>query len=52
MTRPRFLADQDLNDGIVSGIERIEPLIEFVRARDLRLHELPDDEVLAFASQN
>jgi hypothetical protein len=35
MSRPRFLADQDLNDAIVRGTIRQEPAIEFARLREL-----------------
>jgi hypothetical protein len=49
MSRPRFLADQDLNDAIVSGVVRLEPSIEFVRLRDCGLEELPDEQVLRYA---
>ena len=28
MSRPRFLADQDLNEAIVSGVLRLEPTVE------------------------
>ena len=46
MSRPRFLADNDLNDAIVRGTLRREPAIEFVRLRELGLGQLPDLEVL------
>jgi hypothetical protein len=51
MSRPRFLADHDLNEHIVLGVLRREPAIEFARGRDLRLESLPDDEVLEFAAK-
>ncbi len=50
MSRPRFLADHDLNEHIVSGVRRSEPLIEFRRAREEGLHEATDAEILAFAN--
>ena len=50
MSRPRFLADHDLNEHIVSGVRRSEPLIEFRRARDDGRHEVSDAELLEFAS--
>lgn len=34
MSRPRFLADNDLNDAIVLGVLRRAPAIEFKRLRD------------------
>ena len=43
MSRPRFLADHDLNEHIVSGVLRQEPLIDFLRVRDLGMTMLPDD---------
>jgi hypothetical protein len=51
MSRPRFLADQDVNDAIVSGVLRLEPTIEFIRLRDFGLEELPDEQVLRFAAR-
>ena len=51
MSRPRFLADNDLNDAIVLGVLRREPSIEFKRLRDLGLAALPDDTVLDFAAR-
>jgi hypothetical protein len=51
MSRPRFLADNDLNDAIVRGVARREPSIEFLRLRELGLDRLPDPEVLQFAAR-
>jgi hypothetical protein len=34
MTAPRFLADHDLNEQIVTGVLRREPALEFIRSRD------------------
>lgn len=51
MSRPRFLADNDLNDAIVRGTLRREPAIEFARLRDFGLERLPDLDVLRFASR-
>jgi len=42
MSRPRFLADHDLNDHIVDGLLRREPVLEFVRAREAGIADLPD----------
>ncbi len=50
MSRPRFLADNDLNDHIVTGLLRREPAIEFKRAREVGLHNRPDPDVLAYAA--
>lgn len=52
MSRPRFLADHDLNEHIVHGVGRREPAIEFLRARDVGLHEYSDAEVLEYAADN
>ncbi len=51
MSRPRFLADNDLNDAIVRGTLRREPGIEFARLRELGLAEHPDHDVLEFAAR-
>lgn len=51
MTRPRFLADHDLNEHIVTGVRRREPTIEFVRVRDLGMQDRPDADVLEYADQ-
>ena len=51
MSRPRFLADNDLNDAIVRGTLRREPAIEFARLREFGLEELPDVDVLRFAAR-
>ena len=52
MSRPRFLADHDLNEHIFDGVQRREPTLEFARARDVGMSERPDDEVLAYAAAN
>ncbi len=51
MSRPRFLADHDLNEHVVDGVQRREPVLEFVRARDVDMSDREDAEVLAFAAQ-
>ena len=51
MSRPRFLADHDFNEHIVSGVLRREPAVDFAHLRDLDLQETDDDEVLAFAAR-
>jgi hypothetical protein len=50
VSRPRFLADHDLNEAIVDGVCRREPLIRFVRARAAGLAGRPDPEVLDYAA--
>jgi predicted nuclease of predicted toxin-antitoxin system len=52
MTRPRFLADHDLNDAVVDGVLRRGPAIEFIRARDVGIADRPESAVLAFAADN
>jgi hypothetical protein len=51
MCRPRFLADNDLNDAIVAGVRRREPGMEFSRLRDLGVATSRDPEVLKFADR-
>ena len=51
MSSPRFLADHDLNEHIIDGVQRREPALEFVRARDVDMSDCQDAEVLAFAAQ-
>jgi predicted nuclease of predicted toxin-antitoxin system len=50
MSRPRFLADNDLNDAIVVGVLRREPAAEITRLRDLGMATWSDPEVLEVAS--
>ena len=50
MSRPRFLADHDFNEHIISGVLRREPAIDFSRLRDWDLQQAKDDEVLTFAA--
>ncbi len=42
MSRPRLLADHDLNEHLVRGVGRREPAIECIRARDIGMHERSD----------
>ena len=49
MSRPRFLADHDLNEHIVQGVMRQEPSLQFVRVRDVGMSERSDDEILEYA---
>jgi predicted nuclease of predicted toxin-antitoxin system len=51
MSRPRLLADNDLNDAIVVGVLRREPVAEFARLRDLGMATSSDPEVLNFATR-
>lgn len=51
MSRPRFLADNDLMDQIVLGVQRREPSVEFTRLRDAGLAKAADSDGMArFAS--
>jgi hypothetical protein len=52
MSRPRFLADNDVDDAIIDGVVARGLGIEFGRVRDFRLDRATDDEVLAFAAQH
>jgi len=50
MSRPRFLADNDLNEQIIRGVIRREQLVEFTRVRDAGLGAAPDSKVLEYAA--
>ena len=50
MSRPRFLADHDLNEHIAIGVLRQEPAIDFLRVRDVGMSERSDQEILDFAN--
>ena len=52
MSRPRFLADHDLNEHSVSGVLRREPALEWVRVRDVEMSERTDAEVVAYAADH
>jgi predicted nuclease of predicted toxin-antitoxin system len=49
--RVRFLADQNLNDDIVSGVLRRLPEIDFETAYEAGLEEASDPELLSFAAK-
>lgn len=49
--RPRFQADNDLDQRIVVATLRLDPSIDFRTAPAVGLHNMPDDEVLAYASR-
>jgi hypothetical protein len=51
MSRPRYLADQDLNDHIITGLLRREPAVEIARVRDIGLADRGDADILEYASQ-
>ena len=50
MSRPRFLADHDLNEHLIAGVVRREPSVHFCRARELGLAESLDNQVLQYAA--
>ena len=52
MNLPRFLADHDLNEHIVLGVQRREPGVEFVRVRDIGLSDHPNAVILDYANQH
>lgn len=47
----RFQADNDLDQRIVTATRRLNPAIDFQTAPAASLHNMPDDEVLAFAAR-
>jgi hypothetical protein len=47
----RFLADADLDEGIVSGCRRREPTMDFLSANDAKLEGVSDPEVLRIAAE-
>lgn len=51
MSRPRFLADNDLKEQIIDGLLRREPAISIRRCRELGLRNKPDAEVLTYAHE-
>jgi predicted nuclease of predicted toxin-antitoxin system len=51
MSRPRFLADNDLKEQIIDGLLRREPAISLMRCRELGLRNKPDAEVLTYAHE-
>src|SRR5215203_6356568 len=50
MSRPRFLADHDLRERIITGVCRRQP-VDFIRARDLGLQRHSDRDVLRVAAE-
>jgi hypothetical protein len=51
MSRPRFLADHDLNEHIVAGVLRREPAIEFIPVRELGMSGHADEAILEYAER-
>jgi len=52
MSRPRFLADEDLRSSIVSAIRRLQPSVEIVTVVESGLSSASDQDVLEFAWQH
>lgn len=52
MSRPRFLADEDLRSSIIRAVRQRAPKLEFVTVIDAYLSSAPDEEVLEFAWQH
>jgi hypothetical protein len=52
MARVRFLADHDLNEQIIDGVLRREPLVEVIRVRDLGRADRSDPEILELAARD
>ncbi len=51
MSRPRYLADHDLNEYIVTGLLRREPTAECARVRDFGMGDASDDAILEYAAR-
>ena len=52
MTRPRFLADNDLDEHIRQGLLRREPVIDFPSVREFSLADSPDPDILEFGAEH
>ena len=50
MTRPRFLADEDLRHGVVLAVRRLEPLLQIITVQDPTLRASTDADILEFAA--
>ena len=50
MTRPRFLADEDLRHSIVLAVRRLEPLVQIVTVQEMAFRASSDSDVLNFAA--
>ena len=51
MSRPRFLADNDLKEQIIDGLLRREPAISIKHCREVGLRSKSDAEVLTYAHE-
>lgn len=52
MTRPRFLADEDLRFEIVTAVRRLEPALDIATVVELGRSGSKDGEILEFANKN
>lgn len=52
MSRPRFLADEDLRFEIVLAVRRMEPAVDIATVVELGLPGTLDPDLLAFAEAN
>jgi hypothetical protein len=52
VSRPRFLADHDLNELILRGVLFKEPSVGWVRAREVGLATASDPEMLTYAVEH
>jgi predicted nuclease of predicted toxin-antitoxin system len=50
MSRPKFLANHDLDAAIVRGVRRKEPSAEIVQLRELSMERASDSEILEYAA--
>lgn len=48
----RLLADENVDNRIIKGVQRINPDTEIVRVQDTDLYSKPDPDVLAWAAAN
>lgn len=50
-SRPRFIADADLNPRIADGLRRIEPALDFLDAHETGVIGLADTDVLLISAR-
>ncbi len=51
MSRPRFLADENLREAIVTSVERLDPTIDFSTVQALGLRGTSDPDLIEFAER-
>lgn len=49
MAKPRFIADADLDEGLIRGLLRVEPGVDFLTAADGGTRGLTDREIIELA---